>query len=329
MRFENVFYLYLTLLVPFIFLLLVIAVRKSRREVLKLVSPSFYMELVKGSSRNKNIFKILLFCCSLVLLLSALARPQFGKHVEEAYVSGINIVVVFDVSASMLCEDIKPSRLSKAKHTVERFVDLLGGDRVGLVAFSGSAVLVSPLTTDHGSFKMYLQELDTKFLSSVGTALAKGVEQGIEAIQRSTDGEGTNVILLITDGEDHEGEVNRVLELAKGINARIFVIGAATESGAPVPNYDFMGRKLGYKKQKNGEIVISRLNTGLLSKIALETGGKMYFSTHSEKEADSIIEDIHGFEAKKFKEKSIVRYRERYRWPLVPAFMLMFIGVLL
>ena len=328
MRFGEPDYLYALLLIPFLFFILMLLFRNKWHKIMRFISKDFYNELVPGFRKRIKVIKIIFAVLGLSFLLLSLARPQYGKIVQEAEVSGTNVMIVFDVSNSMHAEDMKPSRMAKARHSMKRFVDMLGGDRVGLVAFSGSAVLVAPLTSDHSVFKMYIDSLDSTFLSSKGTALAKGVDLAVDSIKRTTDGEGTNIVLLVTDGEDHEGEIDKVIEKANESNVKLFVLAVGTESGAPVPNYDFMGRKVGYKKD-NGEVVISKINTRLLNKIAAKTGGALYFSTHSESEIKKIVNVLQDFERKKFKDKRVVKHKERYRWALVPSFIFLLLGALL
>jgi Ca-activated chloride channel homolog len=329
MRIESPQYLIYIFFVPFILLFLILLARNNWRLTGKIISLSKIRELVPDFSRKKDLLKAMIYCFSITMLLIAMARPQYGQKEEEAFMQGINIMVVFDVSNSMLCEDLKPSRLLKAKHEVETVIDLLGSDRVGLVAFSGAAVLVSPLTTDHSSFKMYLDSLDTSFLASNGTAVSRGIKMAIDSLKKDHDQSTSDAILLVTDGEDHEGGLDQVLDEAKENNIRIYTLAMGSENGAPVPAQDVTGNKIGFKKDNKNEIVMSRVNTKLLSEISSHTNGQMFIATQYESEVKTMVDEIEGLQQSRFKEKKITRYEERYRWALIPAFLLIVLETIL
>lgn len=321
-------YLYFLILVPFVFVILFFVNRSRYKKIFNFISRKNVEKLVIGFSRSKHVYKTFLLTLSIVFFILSIARPRWGKTVEEVFVSANNVVIVFDVSKSMLAEDLKPSRLSQAKHSVLKFIDNLSSARLALIAFSASAVLVSPLSSDHEALKMYLNSLDTDFLSSNGTSLAKGLKMASELLVKDQNVDAKKIILLVTDGEDHEG--NLPIDFMNENKISVYSLAVGLESGAAIPVFLNNGMKSGYVKDANGNIVISKVNTKLLNEISSRTGGKVYYTSFSGEEVLSIIKSIEGEDGdNKIKDKFNIKYTERYRYSLIPGILLFILGVLL
>lgn len=323
-------YLYILIIVPFIFILMLFWDRHRYKKLFKIVSNKHLSSLLINHSKHTFWFRNIFINLAFIFFIISLARPRWGKIVEEVYVSGNNVAIVFDVSQSMLAEDLKPSRLSQAKHSVEKFIDHSPGDRISLVAFSSSAVLVSPLTTDHEALKMYLGSLDTNFISSKGTALSKGIKMAGDLLIGDQNVDAKRFILLVTDGEDHKGDIASINSYLKENNIVVYSLAVGLESGSSIPVYQYNGIKSGYLKDEKGNIIISKVNTNVLKDLSFSTGGLVYFTTFSGDEVLDILAKINNSDSNtKLKDKFDVRYKERYRYSLIPATVFFILGVIL
>lgn len=323
-------YLYVLFAVPFVFILMLFWDRHKYKKIFKIITVKNLNSLLTNYSKHSFWLRNIFINLALVFFIISLARPRWGKIVEQIYVSGNNVVIVFDVSRSMLAEDVKPSRLSQAKHSVEKFIENSPGNRIAIVAFSASAVLVSPLTTDHEALDMYLGSLDTDFISSKGTALSKGIKMAGELLLGDQNVDAKRVILLVTDGEDHKGDLSAINSYLKENNIVVYSLAVGLESGASIPIYENNGIKSGYLKDEKGNIVISKVNTSVLKDLSFSSGGLVYFTTFGGEEVLNILDKINNTDSNtELKDKFDVRYKERYRYSLVPATIFFILGVLL
>ena len=264
--------------------------------------------------------KVLLVLVGLSFVTLALARLQFGTHLEMLRREGIDIVVAVDVSTSMLARDMKPSRLEKAKQEIRGIIDRLKGDRIGLVAFAGEAFIQCPLTLDYSAAQFLLRAMSTTSVSVQGTSLPSAIEMATSAFNEQE--RKHKVLLLLTDGEDHEGGAVEIAEEARKAGVKIYVVGIGSPSGEPIPVLDRNGEQVGFKKDRNGEVIVSKLDDMILQKIALATGGKYYHASAGEIELDKIFEEINAMEKKELEGTLVTRFDDRYQWPLLLAIIL-------
>jgi Ca-activated chloride channel family protein len=265
--------------------------------------------LTPDISGGKILFKGLLLVGALFFLIITIVDPQIGTRIAEMKREGVDIMVAVDVSASMMAEDVKPSRLLKAKHELSSFIDRLKGDRIGIIAFAGAAFVQCPLTTDYGAAKMYTDLLDTSLVPVQGTALAEAINWAVKAFtEDKSQNPSQKVLVLITDGEDHEKNVEKAIEAAKEKGMIIYSVGMGTPSGSPVPSRD------GYMEDRSGAVVLSKLNEGLLSDIAIATSGAYFRGTTGEDELDKIYKKIFGLEKKEFSAKQYTDYEDRFQY---------------
>lgn len=265
--------------------------------------------------------KVILLVLATSLVAVALARLQFGTHKELVKREGIDIVVCLDVSTSMLAQDIKPSRLAKAKQEVHAVIDRLRGDRIGLVAFAGEAFTQCPLTLDYAAARLMLGAMDDKAVSIQGTSLASAMTEAIELFDRRE--RKHKVVLLLTDGEGHDENAEEVAAQAREEGVRIYTVGVGTPSGEPIPVLDRRGVQVGFKKDEGGEVIVSQLNDQILQKIALTTGGKFFQVTVGEVELDRIFAEISEMDKKELEGTLVTRFDDRFQWPLMLALMLL------
>ncbi len=316
MRFGEPLYLYLIILIPLLIGLMIWAEKKRKALSSQFVDASLYPRLVSPRAVEQRHKKTRLLIWGLVFLMIALAQPRWGFQWEDLKQRGVDIIIALDVSNSMRATDIKPSRLERAKYKVADLLRMLKGDRVGLVAFAGTSFLHCPLTLDYQAAEMFLGALDTDLIPLQGTALGHAIETSIKAF--STTERKSKAIILITDGEDHEGTVLKALQRAQKEGVKIFVIGIGQDEGVPVP--DPSG---GFKRNRSGEIVLSKINEPLLEKIAVETGGTYVRSVHGDMDLRTIyLEQIQqSMEKKELKSSRRKHWTERFQW-------LIFAGIL-
>jgi len=264
--------------------------------------------------------KALLLLAGLVFVSLALARLQFGTHLEMLKQEGIDIVVALDVSNSMLARDMKPNRLAKARQEIQGIVDRLKGDRIGLVAFAGEAFVQCPLTLDYAAALFLLGAMDQNSVSVQGTSLSAAIEKSASAFNQQE--KKHKVVLLLTDGEDHEEGAIQMAEQARKEGVKIYTVGIGNPAGEPIPILDRKGEQVGFKKDEHGEVVVSKLDEAILQKIALTTGGKYYHATAGEMELNRIFEEISQIEKKELEGTLVTRYDDRFQWPLLFALFL-------
>lgn len=279
-RFADRAALNLLMLVPLLIFLLWWSARRTEAILKGAIAPKISKFLLRSRAVSRRRLKIWLQCLALFFFVVALARPQSGEGKQKAKSEGLEIMLAVDVSNSMLAEDVRPSRLQLAQNELSRFVDGLSGDKVGLVAFAGSAILLSPLTNDKSALKMFIESLSPTAVATQGTDFKKALSEASMALKRGgTDNEEapnvTRVIIVASDGEDNEkgglDEARRAAE--EGI--RIFTLGFGTESGGQIPVRDDRGNMVGYKKDKSGQTVVSK-STGEALKALAEAGQGEY-----------------------------------------------------
>jgi Ca-activated chloride channel family protein len=279
-RFEDHAALHLLWLIPIMLLLIWWTGKRNAQVIEAQIYAPIANFLTRSLSRKRRNLKLILQCLTLFFFVIALARPQSGEGKQKAKSEGLEIMLAVDVSNSMLSEDARPSRLELAKRELARFLDQLGGDKVGLVAFAGSAILLSPLTTDKAALKMFLESLSPESVTTQGTDFKRALTEASQALHRggteSDENQNvTKVIVLVSDGEETE---KGGLETAKKIaedGTRIFTLGVGTEQGGQIPVRDKNGNMIGYKKDRHGQTVVSKF-TGEALKALADAGKGTY-----------------------------------------------------
>lgn len=265
-RFENPAFLYLLIIIPVIIVIRLLEMRKRKLKLKKFGDLSLLKQLMPDVSSSRKSLKFWLMIAALALLIVMLARPQMGTKISQEKRKGIEVIISLDISNSMRAEDVVPSRLDKSKMLVENMVDNFTNDKVGLVVFAGDAFIQLPITSDYVSAKMFLQNTDPSLIATQGTNLAGAIELSSKSFTQQ-DKVG-RAILIITDGEDHEGGAIEAAEKARKNGIRVFVLGVGSTKGSPVP--DGNG---GYMKDNSGQEVISVLNEEMCKQVAQAGGG--------------------------------------------------------
>lgn len=309
--------LLLLLAIPAVWVLFRLARRQRQRETESFVRNDLARQVAYNHSARIIRIREMLWLVGAVLLILAFVNPRIGTRLVEVKRQGVDIVVALDVSQSMRAQDISPSRLEKAKHEVAGFIQRLKGDRIGLVAFSGAAYLQCPLTTDYSAARMFLDVLDTGLIPVPGTAIAEALKTSINGFLPGQTSQ--KVIVLITDGEDHESRVQTTAKDAAEKGIIIFTVGMGNTEGEPIPMVNEQGQNIGYKKDEGGQIIVSRLNEDLLTEIADITGGTYYRGTPGESELDKIYDKIFGMEKGEIEAREFTDFEDRFQWFLLPG----------
>lgn len=295
---------------------------RRREEKLRLLADQEVLgRLLPKRNAGRRRFKLFLILAAIALVIVALARPQWGFHWREVQRRGLDIMVVLDTSNSMLAEDVKPSRLQQAKWGIRDLVRKLDKDRIGLIAFAGSSFLQCPLTIDYAAFLMTLEDVYAGIIPRGGTRIGQALEQAMENFDKGT--EADKAIVLITDGEDHKGDLEAVAEKLKREGIRVYAIGVGSLSGEPIPKRNEEGR-LEFQKNEEGNVVTSKLHESGLKELAMDTGGMYVRSAPGDFGFDRIIsQGIEKLQRSELESRMAKEYEDRFFWFLGAALLLL------
>jgi len=323
MKFGNPQLAYLLWLLVALAVFYLWAFKKRKKAMEAFAQKELLIELTSSLDKGKQKLKIFLVFMAVFLCLFSLIRPQWGFHWEEVKRTGLDILIAIDTSKSMLAEDVRPNRLERSKLAVKDLIKKLKGDRIGLIAFSGSAFLQCPLTIDYNGFMLSLDNLSVDTIPKPGTSISSAIKEAIKSYEGGL--KKYKILVLITDGEEHEGDSIKAAEQAKKDGIKIFCIGIGTKEGELIPITDERGDRA-FLKDREGNVVKTRLDETILQKIALTTGGSYVRATGAEFGLDLIYEEkLSKMEKRELKSKLRKRYEDRYQIPLAFAVILLFI----
>jgi Ca-activated chloride channel family protein len=270
--------------------------------------------------------KVIVLCLAIACISFALVNPKVGTKLETVKREGVDVVFALDVSKSMLCEDIAPNRIEKSKQIITQIINNLGGDRIGIIGYAGSAFPQVPITTDFSSAKLFLSGMNTNMVSSQGTAINEMIRM---AETYYNDEEQTNrVLFILSDGEDHEGSFLEIAKEANEMGIRIFTIGVGTLQGGPIP-IKRNGVLQSYKRDSNGEQVITRLAQENLVDIAEVADGEYIDGKNTKEVIDKVKSILNGMDKKEFEAKQFTDFKDQFQWFLAGALFLLILDVLL
>ncbi len=319
-NFAEARYLLLLLLIPFFFLLHALVLRFRRKRIMKFGDPSLVSQLMPSYSRGKAWVRLVLFSIGFFFFVIGLSRPQIGAKLKEHETRGAEIMIVLDVSNSMLAEDYSPNRLERAKLAISRLVDKLRDDRIGLIVFAGNSFVQLPITTDYVSAKMFLNSISTESVPVQGTAIGEAINTAMRSF--SAQSEKSRAIVVITDGENHEDDPVAAAKQAAGLGARVFAIGVGSPEGKPIP---MNGELL---KDKNGEIVVTRLDEDVLKEVAAAGGGLYVRAGNSEFGLNPVIDEIKRMDDEKYSSVVFEEYDEQFMYFLGIALLFFVVEML-
>ena len=256
----------------------------------------------------------------VVFILMASVGPQIGVRLTELKRKGVDIFILLDTSSSMNAVDVKPSRMEKAKYELGRMLNNLAGDRVGLIAFAGTAHMHCPLTEDYSAARLFLNMIDTDLIANQGTDLASPIQLALDHIQE--DGQKFKVLLLVSDGEDHQGKAVHLAEQAHEMGIIIHTLGVGTLEGGPIPIFDGNGKRKGFKKNRSGDIVTSIMDEIILDEISRKTGGIFIRVENQVNAIAPLIDELKQMEKKEYKSHVFSQYEDRFQIFLIIGLLL-------
>ncbi len=323
MHFAKPEYLYYLWILPALLVFSGWMLYRRRKKLIFLISESLIPRLCEEFSWAKAILKPALIVAFFLFSILALSRPQWGARMETVRRHGVDIFAALDTSYSMNAEDVAPSRLAKAKSEIRSLIGKLNGDRIGLVSFAGNAIVECPLTLDYGAANLFLDIANTELIPEPGTSIARAIETASAAFIAKE--RKYKVLVILTDGEDLEGQVDAAIKKAKEGGVIIYTVGIGTPEGKPIPVRDAKGDIIDYRKDENGQVVISALGERILAQIATATGGRYFRATTSESEMDEIYDEISRLEKKELESRFLQNFEDRFQYPLSVAIMLLII----
>jgi Ca-activated chloride channel family protein len=319
-------YLYLLFLIPILVLLFLYNQYWKRKKQLEFGDLKMIKALSPEKSLFKPVLKFILITLSLLGVIIALVNPKIGTKSETVKRAGIDVVFAVDVSKSMLCEDVAPSRLEKSKQIVSQIINQLAGDRIGIVAYAGSAFPVLPITTDYSVAKMFLQSMNPGMVSSQGTSLNDAIR--LSSTYFDDDSKTSKLLILISDGEDHSEGALEAAEEANKLGLKIITVGLGTEKGGPIPLKE-NGLVKSFKRDQNEAVVVTKLNEASLKEIAKNTKGGYVNGNNTKEVLDYVKNALDNIEKTEFESQQFTDFNSQFQWFLGFAFFLLFLDLFL
>ncbi len=307
--------------------ILILLIKSYRQRKNTTIDFELWKRLTKNFDTHKSYTCIVLIMVSLFFLILALARPQYGLKSELIQTRGLEIILAVDVSKSMLAQDLAPNRLKRVQAELNYLIQKLSGHKIGLVAFAGAAAPICPLTLDESAVYLYVEALHTDMLSAKGTAVVSALKNAENMFSKSSLFD--RIIILFTDGGEEEEEATEQAQQLEKNGIKVYAIGVGSEEGEPIPVFDKEGHLKGHKKDKEGHVVLSKLNLKLLKDIARITHGEYATLSASGREIDYLVQSLQDLAFQKFEEKILSRYEDRFQWPLGCGIILLLWGWLL
>ncbi|PLX06974.1 MAG: hypothetical protein C0596_12625 [Marinilabiliales bacterium] len=322
-RFQEPKYLWLAAISIVVILLFLLAEYIRKRRISRIGEIRLVKLLIPETSLTRRIWKLVLLCLAIVSMSVGLARPQFGSKLEDVTRQGVEIIVALDVSNSMLAEDIRPNRLENARKFIERIVSKLENDKLGLVVFAGDAFVQMPITDDVRSARLFLSTIDTEMVPVQGTAIGKAIALSSNSFTK--DEEISKVIILITDGENHEDDALQIAKELKEKNIIVYTVGMGSPGGAPIPNK----RTGGFMKDRNGDVVMSVLDEQTLKQISSETGGIYVRNDNSADASDKILEELGKLQKGEVMKQNYSEYDDQFQYLAAIAILLLLVDIVI
>jgi Ca-activated chloride channel family protein len=310
------------LVIPVILGLYIFSTYIRKRQLSDFGNIDLIRQLMPGVSYRRGWIKLIIFLFAYSLIIVGIARPQFGSKLTESKRKGIEIIIALDVSNSMIAQDIQPNRLERAKQAISRLVDQLSNDRIGLIVFAGDAYVQLPVTNDYTSAKMFLSSISPGIVPKQGTAIGTAINLAVSSF--SPQEETNKVIIVISDGENHEDDPFEAAKRASEKGIVVHAIGIGSPQGAPIPIPSNRGSQ-DFLRDKDGNVVVTRLDEETLSKVALSSGGKYIRATNSQIGLLPLFEEINRMERAEFKEKKFSEYDDQFQYLFALALVFLLI----
>ncbi|MBR1517717.1 MAG: VWA domain-containing protein [Bacteroidales bacterium] len=307
---------------------------RKRKALQRFADSEMFDRLIPDSSKWRPVAKIALLLTALALLIVAVANPQMGSKMVKGERMGSDLAVCLDISNSMMAEDLQPNRLERSKRVISNLMTQLTGDRISLVVFAGSSFIQMPLTNDYSATRLFLDQIDCGLIATQGTAIGDAIGKGMESLgygdeEREWQRTRNRAIIVISDGENFEDNAIEAATQAANEDVMVCTIGMGLPEGAPIPVYSRSGQRTGYKQDRDGNIVTTRLNEQMLADIAHAGNGVYVRAGNVNTGFDEIIKRIQRLEKDSFEETMFAEYESRYQYPLTAALVCLLLEVLL
>lgn len=319
-RFENSLFLYGLALIPLMVFIFLLVLKWRRKSLNKIAEASLQSIVLPQLSKSKVVWRFIFWCLAMAFLVIAIANPQFGTKLEEAKREGIDIMIALDVSNSMKAQDLAPNRLENAKQSIGRLINNLNDDRIGIIVFAGQSYVQLPITTDYSSAKLFLESISCDMIPTQGTAIGAAIDLAVESFDPKSP--AAKAIIVITDGENHEDDAVKSAEAAAEKGMTVHTIGMGSEAGVPLPLVS-NGNIVGYRKDNEGNTVVSKLNTALLKEIAAAGKGIFVQAGRSQSALSVVKDELNKMEKKEYASKRYTDYEGRFQFFLAAAIFLL------
>ena len=327
LRYEHIEYLNLLFGVPILVIVLLLYNRWRKKSLTLFGDSKLVKELMHSFSKRRTQIKNILTILIFILLIIGIANPQVGTKMEEVKREGVDLMIAIDLSNSMMAEDIKPNRLERAKQAISRLIDKLEGDRIGLIVFAGEAYVQLPITTDYSAAKLFLSTVNTNIVPTQGTEIAKAIDLSIQSFDM--ENAQNKAIIIITDGESHDEKAIESADKANELGIFVHTLGMGLSKGGPIPIYNKYGNRTGYRKDKEGNTVVSKLNENLLMQIANTGKGTYVRANNSKAGLSSLFAEINKMEKKEIGTMIFTEYKDRFQLFIGLALLLLITDLIL
>ncbi|WP_244828188.1 VWA domain-containing protein [Carboxylicivirga sediminis] len=309
-RFEHPDALYLLLLIPALAFIHLYLAKRRRKALEEFGNVELLNDLMPNVSFKRPTVKFYILLLAFIMLIITIAGPQYGSKLQTVKRKGIELIVALDVSNSMMAQDIEPNRLERAKRAISRLIDKLQNDRVGFIVFAGEAYVQLPITTDYASAKMFLNSINTDVVGTQGTAIGSAINKGISSF--TTQEDINRAIIVITDGENHEDDPVAAAKMAADKGIKIYTVGMGLPKGAPIPVAE--GRSNDFMKDKDGNVVISKLDEETLQKVAITGNGAYIPANNIRNGINNLVDELSQLEKSELEAKVYTDYDDQFQY---------------
>lgn len=324
-KLEHTYILYFLLIIPFLGFIYWSLLQWKKKKLKAFADEQLWEELMPLRSIKRSKWRFFIYSLAFVFMIIAMANPLIGSKIKEAKQKGVDLMICLDVSKSMLANDIKPSRIKNAKQAIYQLIDKLEGDRIGLIVFAGEAYKQLPLTNDYAAAKLFLSAVYPNMIKTQGTAIALAIEKAVSSFDLESNSD--KAIVIISDGEDHEGNVEIAATDAQNLGIKIFTLGMGLPEGAPIPEIN--GNNIQFKKDNNGKTIITKINEEMLQKIASNGGGTYIRANNTSSGLDILFQEINKMEDKTYNTIDFTDFESRFQYPLFISLLLIVLAIII
>jgi Ca-activated chloride channel family protein len=327
LRYEHIEYLNFLFGIPVLIVVMLLYSRWKKNAIALFGDNRLVKELMHSFSKRRTQIKNILTILIFILLVIGIANPQVGAKMEEVKREGVDLMIAIDLSNSMMAEDIKPNRLERAKLAISRLIDKLEGDRIGLIVFAGESYVQLPITTDYSAAKLFLSTVNTNIVPTQGTEIAKAIDLSMQSFDM--ENAQNKAIIIITDGESHDEKAIESAEKANELGMFVHTLGMGLSKGGPIPIYNKYRNRTGYRKDRDGNTVVSKLNEKLLQQIANAGKGTYVRANNSKAGLSTLFAEINKMEKKEIGTMVFTEYKDRFQLFISLALLLLLTDLIL